>query len=180
MPQQSPNPGASLTGENLRAERPERDERPTERPFALLARFSAVVRHLRHQADSKGIRGEHDLSPRQLMMLSHVVMLAPVSVSDLAQQMQISLATASQMLTGLAQAGFVERREDPADHRRTLITLSPHGTAAAEKLREAMLPLDEAISVVGDESFAHLLSTLDAIVARLSELEETDGADKDC
>ena len=169
-----------MTGDNPLAVSGEQGETPTERPFALLARFSAVVRHLRRQADSKGIRSEPELSPRQLMMLSHVAMLSPVSVSDLAQQMQISLATASQMLTSLAQAGFVERHEDPADHRRTLINLSPHGTAAAEKLREAMLPLDEAIAAVGDESFAHLLATLDMIVLRLSELEETDGTDKNC
>ena len=169
-----------MTEDNQRSKGGEQDGTQAERPFALLARFSAVVRYLRRHADSKGIRSEPELSPRQLMMLSHVVMLSPVSVSDLAQQMHMSLATASQMLTGLAQAGFVERHEDPADHRRTLITLSPHGTAAAEKLHEAMLPLDEAIAAVGDESFAHLLATLDAIIGRLSELEGTDGPDKHC
>lgn len=157
------------------------DRMPTERPFALLARFSSVIRHLRRQADSKGIRADHELSPRQLMMLSHVVMLSPVSVSDLAQQMQISLATASQMLTALAQLGFVERHEDPTDHRRTLITLSPtHGSAAAGKLREAMQPLDAAITAVGEEAFAQMLTTLDAIIARLADHEDQDIVDKDC
>ncbi len=170
-----------MTGKGLPQERRGQGGVSTERPFALLARFSSVIRHLRRHADSRGLRSEHELSPRQLMMLSHVVMLSPVSVSDLAQQMQISLATASQMLTSLAQLGFVERHEDPTDHRRTLITLSPtHGSAAAGKLREAMQPLDAAITAVGEEAFAQMLTTLDAIIARLADHEDQDIVDKDC
>ena len=113
-----------------------------------------------------------ELSPRQLMALSHVVILEPISVSDLATRLSISLATASQMVTQLAQAGFLTRREDPSDHRRTLVSLSEtKGSFAAEVLGELFAPMDRAIANLGEEHFTQLLAYLDQLLTYLHSEE---------
>lgn len=55
-----------------------------------------------------------------------------LSVSALADRMGMSLTTASELLSDLSRAGLVERREDPANRRRTLVSLAPRHRAMVE------------------------------------------------
>ena len=144
-----------------------------DRPFALVSRFSGLARFLKEQSPKgvcTGEGGHPDLSPRLMIALSHVVMLAPISVTDLATHLGISLATASQMVAQLSQSGFVIRKEDPTDHRRTLVSLSHiKGGDAARTLARMLEPLDRAIDSLGSPKFVELLERLDELLGYLND-----------
>lgn len=65
------------------------------------------------------------------MMLLH--MKGSASVGSLAESLAISEPTASQLVDRLVRAGLVDRSEDPADRRRTLLTLSSAGRTRVEE-----------------------------------------------
>ena len=133
--------------------------------FQLISRFSAIMSQVKPKENKPPIAGMPELSPRQLVVLSHIVMLAPTSVSDLANYMNVSLATASQAVTNLAQLGFVTRSEDPEDHRRTMIQLSDtKGNQAALALTGLLQPVNTAIGQLGEQKFHRLLNALDELI----------------
>jgi DNA-binding MarR family transcriptional regulator len=55
------------------------------------------------------------------------------------------------MLDELEERGFVVRRRDPADRRRHLVTLTPKGRAAVQKLRAVTGGVEESFLVPLDE-----------------------------
>lgn len=86
------------------------------------------------------------LGPRHLTALTHLVLDGEQSVGQLAARLGVSLATASLVASELTRVGLVERREDAADRRRTLVSVSeehrPHIEAwfatKADPLRRAL------------------------------------------
>jgi DNA-binding MarR family transcriptional regulator len=54
------------------------------------------------------------------------------SLSDLAAHLGVGAPTASTLVTRLVAVGQVERREDPAERRRILLTLTPQGERQLE------------------------------------------------
>lgn len=87
----------------------------------------------------------------QLVTLGYLRDHPGASLSDLAAQLGIGLPSASTLVSRLVEAGQVDRREDPAERRRTLLTLTPGGKAH----------LDAAIGVSCSE-LAELLRALPA------------------
>lgn len=71
-----------------------------------------------------------DLTMPQLRALFVVRRRQPITVSELAQQLDQRLATASAMVTRLVRAGLLARSADPDDARKTQLTL----TDQAERL----------------------------------------------
>jgi DNA-binding MarR family transcriptional regulator len=71
-----------------------------------------------------------DLTMPQLRALFAVRGSGPLAVSALAEAMGMRLAAASALANRLVRDGLLDRAEDPADRRRTLLTL----TATAEEL----------------------------------------------
>jgi DNA-binding MarR family transcriptional regulator len=65
----------------------------------------------------------------------------PLSVSELPERIGLSLSSASATVIELADAGLIERAEDPADRRRTIVQISrrqrlpPDGHRAEPNLR---------------------------------------------
>lgn len=51
----------------------------------------------------------------------------PVSITDLAQKLEVTLGAASQMATKLGKKGLVIRCPDPKDRRRTMVSLTKEG-----------------------------------------------------
>jgi DNA-binding MarR family transcriptional regulator len=47
-----------------------------------------------------------------------------ITVTDLARRLGLSLSTVSELVGDLSRAGLVERQEDPANRRRTLVSLT--------------------------------------------------------
>jgi DNA-binding MarR family transcriptional regulator len=69
-----------------------------------------------------------------------------MSVSTLAARLGVSLATASQVVTDLEAADLVERVDDPADRRRTLVRVSDAHRDLADALLDTRLrPVQRAL-----------------------------------
>jgi DNA-binding MarR family transcriptional regulator len=85
-------------------------------------------------------------APRHVAALMQVVADEGMSVSTLAARLGVSLATASQVVTDLEAADLVERVDDPADRRRTLVRVSDAHRDLADALLDTRLrPVQRAL-----------------------------------
>ncbi|MGH9086671.1 MAG: MarR family winged helix-turn-helix transcriptional regulator [Acidimicrobiales bacterium] len=109
-----------------------------------------------------------ELAPRHLGALAVVAIEGPLSVSDLARREGLALTTASLLVSQLAEAGLVERREDDADHRRTVVSIAPEHRAESTAVLEARAaPLRRAIERMGPERTAALLEALEILTEEM-------------
>lgn len=60
----------------------------------------------------------------------------PLNMSAMAQWMGVHPSNATRACEGLVRAGLLTRREDPADRRRQVLTLSDNGKQFVESLLE--------------------------------------------
>jgi DNA-binding MarR family transcriptional regulator len=85
-------------------------------------------------------------APRHVAALMQVVADEGMSVSTLAARLEVSLATASQLVTDLEEKGLVERFADPADRRRTLLRVAETHRPLADSLLDTRLrPVQRAL-----------------------------------
>ena len=77
----------------------------------------------------------HELTPSQLSVLSRLGKEAPASASNLAAAERIRPQSVAATLAVLEERGLVVRRQDPADGRRQLVSLSRKGTALFDDRR---------------------------------------------
>ena len=86
------------------------------------------------------------LGPRHLTALTHLVLDGEQSVGELAGRLGVSLATASLVVSELTRVGLVVRREDEADRRRTLVSVSEeHGAHIEDWFQTKADPLRRAL-----------------------------------
>ena len=96
--------------------------------------------HLRTPATRSGI------TPTRLAALSALTRYPDgVRQGDLAELMNMSAPSMTRLVEILEEAGWVERRRDPADQRCLLLVLSPVGLKTLDTLR------DESASVLSEE-----------------------------
>ncbi|MFI7462273.1 MarR family winged helix-turn-helix transcriptional regulator [Nonomuraea sp. NPDC049646] len=108
----------------------------------------------------------HGLTGRHGAVIPQLTVEPSLSVSELADRMGMSLPTASELVGDLSRAGLVERREDPADRRRTLVSLAPDHRAMVEgfvalraapllRVLDSLSPSDRQGFVAGLIAWAH-------------------------
>ena len=66
--------------------------------------------------------GRTDVSAMEIMSISR-----RLTAGELAEQLRVGSGTAAGLLDRLASVGYAERRPDPHDRRRTLVSLTPKG-----------------------------------------------------
>ena len=111
--------------------------------------------------DLKAALEEASLAPRHVPALLTVAIGGPLSVSELAKRIGLGLPTTSTIVGELSRAGLVERAEDEADRRRTIVRLHPdHEDAMAEWAHEALAPLRTTLERLSPEARAHFLDAL--------------------
>lgn len=89
------------------------------------------------------------LAPRHLSLLAYLLFDGPMVISDLAGRLEVMPATVSLMVGDLSRRGVVTRREDEADRRRIIVSISDDHRAAvdawlsrgSEAWRKALGPL---------------------------------------
>ncbi|MFI5608546.1 MarR family winged helix-turn-helix transcriptional regulator [Amycolatopsis sp. NPDC051903] len=64
------------------------------------------------------------LAPRHLCLLSFLLFDGPMTVSELAGRLEVAPTTVSLMVSDLSRQGLLARAEDPADRRRTIVSIS--------------------------------------------------------
>ncbi len=120
----------------------------TEEATELLALLSGVLIGLKRKPPGGG--AEHnelresfeksELGERHVSPLLALVLSGPVSVSELAERIGLTPATTSLLVGELSRAGFVQRREDEADRRRTIVSVD-------ESIEEVVRPyLEETLT----------------------------------
>jgi DNA-binding MarR family transcriptional regulator len=107
------------------------DERERAERFA--ARFRAVYLTF-HRRD--GPRSQ--LAGASRAVLEHLAMAGPLTVGEAAAHLRRAQSVVSEIVSHLQDQGLLERENDPADRRRTLIWLTPVGHDALRRDREVL------------------------------------------
>jgi DNA-binding MarR family transcriptional regulator len=95
----------------------------------LRAMFSRLRRRLKELATAD------DLTPSQTAALIRLIKDGPASTSQLAGAERVRPQSMATTLSGLDRHRLIERKSDPEDGRRQLITLTPRGRKHAESDR---------------------------------------------
>ena len=75
---------------------------------------------------------EFSLAPRHIALLAYLLFDGPLTVNELAARLEIAPTTASLMVGELSRQGVLDRAEDPADRRRTIVSIAANQRAAVE------------------------------------------------
>lgn len=105
---------------------------------AVYGLLSSLIRHVRR-----------DMSLTALSTLSTLARTGPRRITALAAVEGITQPSVTSLVTALERAGFVERRNDPADKRVVLVAITAAGSDYLSARREANI-----------EVFAQLIETL--------------------
>jgi DNA-binding MarR family transcriptional regulator len=88
-----------------------------------------------------------ELGERHVAPLVALVIGGPASVSELAERIGLTPATTSLLVGELSRAGFVERREDEDDRRRTIVSIDQSiEDVVRPSLDQTLAPLDRALA----------------------------------
>lgn len=125
--------------------------------------FACHTRHVQDPATGDQV------SAHQASILDHLDEVDPLSMSDLADHMGVTVATMSLAIDRLERRQYVRRDRDPQDRRRVLLRVTPAGV----RLREAKSVLDpvRVEQVLGQLSPADRDKALEGLelLARASE-----------
>jgi DNA-binding MarR family transcriptional regulator len=114
--------------------------------------------------------GEPRLGRRHVVLLAQIGVEGQRSVGELADAVGLSLPAASKLLRDLEERGLVVRREDPADRRRTVVTLAPETRDGVHSwLDERDRPLRSALDSLTDAERDAFLKGLDALANAMLE-----------
>ncbi|MDT8914440.1 MarR family transcriptional regulator [Amycolatopsis sp. PS_44_ISF1] len=92
------------------------------------------------------------------------ITLGATTPGGLARDLGLNPAVVSRALTRLAQAGLIERRIDPADSRRSLVTLTTGGEHATEAIAARVRPgLAQRLRKLTPEQADALLTALELL-----------------
>ncbi|WP_406348320.1 MarR family winged helix-turn-helix transcriptional regulator [Streptomyces sp. NBC_00144] len=139
---------------------------------AMLVLMPRVAQRIKRTTVPEQLRSMN-LAPRHLSLLSHLVFDGPALVSELAARLEVAPTTVSLMVADLSRQGVVERKSDPADRRRTVVTITEdpatrdaingwlaRGAGAWEKALEPLTPQERAMFVRTMEAYEKGASTL--------------------
>jgi DNA-binding MarR family transcriptional regulator len=120
-------------------------------------------RRLKETYDTEG------LTPSQTSALSRLSKDGPASTSELAAAERVRHQSMAATVAVLDERGLVERRPDPADGRRQLLSVSPTGRAFLEDKRRASVEwlarsLQERYTESERQALLEALALLDRLV----------------
>lgn len=113
-----------------------------------------------HRAKALELLSQIDLHPGQEFLLSAVDEHGPCAIGELADHLGVEQPTVTKMVQRLAPTGYVERRPDPDDGRRSLVSLSESGTETLAAARARWRELDELMSADLTDGERELLLSL--------------------
>jgi DNA-binding MarR family transcriptional regulator len=114
------------------------------------------------------------LTPTQLSALATVERAGPLRLGDLAAAEGIAPSTLTRLVTALEENGHVERCPVPGDARASTLTITAHGHAVLERIRQESTTLlaDSLRTLTGDQ-----LAALGAALPALEQLADADPRD---
>ena len=116
------------------------------------------------------------LSPRHVAALQQL-RGGPVTVSELAARLGLTLPTVSGVLADLDRADFIERQPDPADRRRTIVAITAARAALiGEWLDGAASPIARVLDKLSPSEQEAFLKAMGLLEAELRH-QDAPGAD---
>ncbi|MCC7001060.1 MAG: winged helix-turn-helix transcriptional regulator [Gemmatimonadaceae bacterium] len=138
---------------------------------ALPAAVTSTVGFLMREAASRfrvrveRMLFEFHLRPQQLLMLITLRDEGPMSQLALGQRLGMDRTTTMQSAQALADAGYIDRQDDPDDRRVYRLTLTSQGRRLAATLEGRLKKIDqELLAPLSAEDRARFLAQLHAIV----------------
>lgn len=138
------------------------------------AAIGALLRRLSERIDGEVARVYAalgvDFEQRWFGVLNQLVQNGPMSVGELAAALRITHVSVSQTRQSLEKANLIETNADPADARRRRLSLTPAGSALAQRLAPLWQAFDEAALELDAEAggVAAILGRLDDALERRS------------
>jgi DNA-binding MarR family transcriptional regulator len=103
-------------------------------PDDVAARLEGMLQEMaRHR--TPGIV-EIGITMAQTKVLHVVAAAGEVHMSELVHVLSVSVSTVSELVDRLVEQGFVARRDDPADRRQVVVSLTPAGAALVDRFRD--------------------------------------------
>ncbi|MFD9910183.1 MarR family winged helix-turn-helix transcriptional regulator [Streptomyces sp. NPDC059063] len=140
-----------------------RDETPGyELPLLLFAGFRTLIDRLHAELARQG---HPDLRPAYGFAMQ-AVGVGGASASDIGRRLGVTKQAAGKTVDRLVALGYAERADDPADARRKLVRLTPHGLDALARSAAVFDELrGEWTRALGAERVRALEDDLRAVVA---------------
>ena len=102
-----------------------------------------------------------ELGERHVAPLIALTIGGPASVSELAERIGLTPATTSLLVGELSRAGFVQRQEDEADRRRTIVSVDKSiQDVVLPSLGQTLEPLDRALARMSAAQRRHFMDGL--------------------
>jgi DNA-binding MarR family transcriptional regulator len=110
------------------------------------------------------------LGQRHVGVLITLAISGPLSVSELAQRTEMTVAHASLVIGELAKAGLVERDHDERDRRRIIVSLSDTARPAVAEMRGRYAePVARFLSELEEDQAEAFIGNLALLVAHLRD-----------
>jgi DNA-binding MarR family transcriptional regulator len=147
-----------------------------KRLLAAILEFSSVMRRDEPGGVDKPDHGlgltraiwEHGLGQRHASALLSVALWGPMTVTELARRHHVEVKTASLVAVELEQAGLLGRQDDPADRRRTILTVARgKERIVAEGLKKRAGPLRRALDQLTAAQREGLITGLELIARQM-------------
>ncbi len=133
----------------------------------LMQLFPRVSRGMRRWQDRAAPAAPAPLGPRHVSALEQL-RGGPLTVGELASRLDLTLPTVSGVLADLDRAGFVDRRADPADRRRTIVQITDAQSALiGQWLDGAAGPLARVLDRLDPSEQAAFLKAMDMLETEL-------------
>ncbi|KUJ65983.1 MarR family transcriptional regulator [Streptomyces albus subsp. albus] len=114
------------------------------------------------------------LAPRHLSLLSFLLFDGPLTVNDLAARLEVAPTTVSLMVGDLSRKGVLERRADPSDRRRRIVSIADdHRRSIADWLGRGAGAWRRALEPLTPEQRRLVVDTLRAYEAAMAGDEES-------
>lgn len=131
----------------------------------------ALLRHARYtygiaMHGALAEAGYDDVPKNGLYIIGGLALNAPdVPLGQLIKELRVSKQAAGQLVDTLVLRGYLKRMEDPEDRRKSNITLTEKGRAAAAVQAAAREKIDaQLIARVGQENVSRTRKTLAALI----------------
>ena len=134
------------------------------RPLPALLRgaraaLGSVIRHNLAEA------GYEDVPPNGLYVLGGMAG-TDSPLGDIIWSLGVSKQTAGTLVDSLVVRGYLDRRVDPEDRRRMVVSLTDHGSNAAAVIRDTVAHIESSLeAAVGADAVAHTRRSLAALAA---------------
>jgi DNA-binding MarR family transcriptional regulator len=111
-----------------------------------------------------------DLAPRHLALLAYLQYDGPLTVSELADRLEVAPTTVSLMVGDLSRRGILTREEDDADRRRRIVAIAPdYAAPITEWLSGSTVAWTEVLETLTPTQRSTIVATMRAYEAALDK-----------